>query len=82
MELPAEKKAELVNYITDARSAKRSEKEIKKSLLAAGWQETDIMPIMLATKPKSTTSPALIFVIILALISFSITGFILYQAFR
>lgn len=82
MELTAEKKAELINYITDARAAKKKEKEITKSLLNAGWQEKDVLPIMLATKPKSKISPAVLFLIFLALVSFTTTGIILYMAFR
>lgn len=82
MELPPEKRAELVNYISDARAAKKKDKEIKKTLVEAGWPEDVVTPVLIQTKPKAKVSPVTIFVILLAIVSFSITGFLIWVAIK
>ena len=82
MELSPEKRAELINYIADARAAKKKEKEIKKNLLDAGWQENLITPVLQQTLPKPKVSLAMWMIIILAVISFSATAFLIWLALK
>ncbi len=82
MELPPEKRAELINFVNEARTAKKKDKEIRQLLLNAGWVDEVIMPVLIETRPKSRISPASLTVFLLAVVSFTVTGIIIYLALR
>ena len=82
MDLTPEKRAELVNYIREARAADQSDKEIKEALLAAGWEGDAIKPVLKENKTGNSHLWTTVTMVVLALISFSITGYILWLAFR
>lgn len=82
MELSAEKRAELINYIADARRLNKKDPEIVQLLLAAGWLEDDIKPVLASLAPRSKISPTVLILILLSILSFGITGTLLFIAFR
>jgi len=82
MELPNDKRSELIKYVTDAHASGKTARDIRKTLIDAGWPAYSVDPVINSQLGGGVSkhSKTNIFLGVLALISFSVTGILIYMA--